>query len=261
MNLAFRDLPADEFRYNLKFLDKKRNIIMDGDFVKIAYSDEHMAINTIFFITTLKLKSPLDENRSGLSLQESPTCSKRAFMEGYGEDYMMIEKYTIWFSPYESKNQQYIQSLLEYEAVLIDEYRKQTGCTKEPLYFLKNQLLSGNLRVYRFHARHQANPPCPPVIKIAKAIPDQKTFQGFCPGKILTKNHQESTRAGVCREPGIPASANREGMREPVVQTSHGLQCLASSKSVLQILVKISGIWESNDSFGITYKFIDYEAV
>jgi hypothetical protein len=52
MNLVFQNLLTEDFRYNVKFLEKKRNMIMDGDFVKIAYSDEHLAINTIFFITS-----------------------------------------------------------------------------------------------------------------------------------------------------------------------------------------------------------------
>jgi len=208
MNLAFRDLPTDEFRYNLKFLDKKRNMIMDGDFVKIVYSDEYMAINTIFFVTTLKLKhrtTPNDEpfGKHRTTPNDEPFGKHRTDQSMYLSEGPCCEKYTIWFSPYESNNQQSIPSLLEYEAVLLDEYRKQTGCTKEPLYFLKNQLLSGNLRVYRFY----------------------------------------------------PFSSNgKHGVSLPE-------RSLATQDPILHILVKISGIWESNDSFGITYKFIDYTAV
>jgi len=193
---------------------------MDGDFVKIVYSDEYMAINTIFFVTTLKLKhrttpndepfgkhrtTPNDEpfGKHRTTPNDEPFGKHRTDQSMYLSEGPCCEKYTIWFSPYESNNQQSIPSLLEYEAVLLDEYRKQTGCTKEPLYFLKNQLLSGNLRVYRFY-------PFSSIGKHGVSLPERS---------------------------------------------------LATQDPILHILVKISGIWESNDSFGITYKFIDYTAV
>jgi hypothetical protein len=40
---------------------------------------------------------------------------------------------------------------------------------------------------------------CPPVIRIASAIPDQNTFQGFLHNKSLTTNSEKST----CPESGI----------------------------------------------------------
>ena len=192
MNLAFKELSIDDFRYNLRFLEKKRNLIMDGDFVKVVYSDESTAINSLFFVCPLKIKQ-----------------------QQYSEP---NEKCTVWFSPYESTNEDSIQRMIQYEQVLIEEYKTQmmskrgdlpapdgapasfckrdslrepapdgapgTFCKKTPMFPLKTQLLSGNTRMYK-------------------------------------------------------------------------LPYVNGERTNTQILIKISGVWESNENYGITYKFIE----
>jgi hypothetical protein len=165
MILAFQDLNVDEFRFNVKFLEKKRNLIMSGDFVKLVYSDECMSVNSIFFACQIKCK--------------------------YESDYS--EKCTVWYSPYDAVNEGMVQRLIDYEQALLEEYIDQTRCVKRPMCLLKTQLLSGNLRLYKLHNNIARSPPA------------------------------------VC--------ATR---REPTA-----------------MLVKISGVWESNEQFGITYKFIE----
>jgi hypothetical protein len=159
MNLAFKDLPADDLRYNLRFLEKKRNLIMDGDFIKLVYSDECTAINALFFLSSLKFKQPLVTND-------------------------LSEKCTIWFSPYDPTNQPTVQRLIMYEQVLLEEYQTQMMCNKNAMCLLKTQLLSGTTKLYK------------PLPRPSRDAPTQ-------------------------------------------------------------ILVKISGVWESNENFGITYKFIE----
>jgi hypothetical protein len=210
MNLAFQDLPVDEFRYNVKFLEKKRNLIMEGDFVKLVYSDESMAINSIFFVCPFKCKHEDDAKRAPSGAKPEQDCAKGAIAKDPAisakgaiakdpaisakgaiakdpaisakrrkEEESTFEKCTIWFAPYDPVNQRIIEQLIQYEQALVDEYVVQTHCRKTPTMLLKNQLLSGNIRLYRMH--------------------------------------QPST----------------------------------------SILVKLSGIWESNENFGITYKFIE----
>jgi len=169
MNLAFQDLALDDFRYNVKFLEKKRNLIMDGDFVKLVYSDDSMSINSIFFMCTLKCK------------YDDAFLAYEKFVKREGESSPVFDKCTIWFSPYDPINQPSIKKLIGYEQAMIEEYKDQTNCLKTPTSLLKNQLLSGNVRLYRLH--------------------------GLIP--------------------------------------------------ITTMMVKISGIWESNEQFGITYKFIE----
>ena len=166
MNLAFKNVHPEDFRYNIRFLEKKRNLIMDGDFVKLVYSDEHTAMNSLFFVCALKIKQhPTTQN-----VPVDPT-----------------EKCSIWFSPYEPSNFDSIQRMIEYEQVLIDEYKTHVKMLKKvPVLSLRNQLLSGNTRMYKLNEVVGVEPP-----------------------------------------------------------------------PMTQIVVKISGIWESNENFGITYKFIE----
>ena len=149
---------------------------MDGDFVKLVYSDESTAINSLFFVCPLKIKQ-----------------------QQYSEP---NEKCTVWFSPYESTNEDSIQRMIQYEQVLIEEYKTQmmskrdslrepapdgapgTFCKKTPMFPLKTQLLSGNTRMYK-------------------------------------------------------------------------LPYVNGERTNTQILIKISGVWESNENYGITYKFIE----
>lgn len=161
MNLVFQNLLTEDFRYNVKFLEKKRNMIMDGDFVKLVYSDECMAINSIYFTCTLKCKNE--------------DC----------RDTRQDEKCMIWFAPYDPVNKREIEKIVKYEQILIEEYIEQMHCRKSPMFLLKNQLLSGNMRLYKMH--HVQQPPT-------------------------------------------------------------------------TMVVKISGIWESNEHFGITYKFLECTA-
>ena len=204
MILAFQDLNVDEFRFNVKFLEKKRNLIMSGDFVKLVYSDECMAVNSIFFACQIKCK--------------------------YESDYS--EKCTVWFSPYDAVNEGMVQRLIDYEQALLEEYIDQTRCVKRPMCLLKTQLLSGNLRLYKMH--NIARAPSPkggcgnePVLHSIARAPSPK---GGCGNEPVLHN--------IARAPspkgGCPAR------REPTA-----------------MLVKISGVWESNEQFGITYKFIE----
>ena len=175
MNLAFQDLVVDDLRYNVKFLEKKRNLIMDGDFVKLVYSDESMSINSIFFMCTLKCKYD-----DAFFAYETQKIVKRG---GETSLVTMFDKCTIWFSPYNPVNQSAIKKLIGYEQALLEEYKDQMSCRKTSTSLLKNQLLSGNVRLYRYHGSIQS--------------------------------------------------------------------------SLTTMLVKVSGIWESNEQFGITYKFIE----
>ena len=172
MNLAFKNVHPDDFRYNIRFLEKKRNLIMDGDFVKLVYSDENTAMNSLFFVCALKIKQhPTTQNV--VAVVSDPT-----------------EKSSIWFSPYEPSNFDSIQRMIEFEQVLIDEYKTHVKILKKvPVFSLRNQLLSGNTRMYKLNDMM------------------------------------------ISGESSTPPST--------------------------QIVVKISGIWESNENFGITYKFIE----
>jgi len=152
---------------HIQFLDKKRNIVMTGDFTKILYSDEHVSLNGIFIecpLTTQILNKYQNKN-------------------------------TIWFQPYSLNNVNVVKTFCQIERKIIEYYKNYTRCKKTPSYVLYNQLYSGNTKIYR-------------------DLSDESM-----------KSRQDITNSNI------------------------------------KYIIKISGLWESEDTFGITYKFLEYYTV
>jgi len=144
----------------LYFLNPKQNIIMDGTFSKIIYSNEHMSLNSIYLHLPLEIQS----------IEKT------------------MNKNIVKFTNDSVKNMVLIQELTKIENRII-EYYKQTHPNKGCKYssaILSKQLASGNIRLY--------------------------------------KDYMINTE---------------------------------EKKSALQFILKISGIWESQQDIGITYKIID----
>jgi hypothetical protein len=106
---------------NLFFSDPKKNIIMDGKFTKTLYSNELITINGIYLKTPLKINNV---NR-------------------------ILNKYYIKFYPDFLSNIHIINSLIKIEKEIIDYYCVIFNCKKKPVFILKEQMLSGSLKIYR----------------------------------------------------------------------------------------------------------------
>jgi hypothetical protein len=119
MNIVF---DYEDFRSdNLFFLERKRNVVIDGFFSKIIYSDQFFTMNGIFF---------------AIPLQMQKTCAKDA-------------KY-INFYPHDIKNIYNITKLSEIEHAIINYYKKTQGIMeKRNSLVLTNQLYNGFFKIYK----------------------------------------------------------------------------------------------------------------
>jgi len=108
-------------RSNLFFLDKKRNMIMDGEFTKIVFSDELITLNGVFLTCPLYTQ-PIDKFQ---------------------------KKNIVWFQPYHLNNLDLIQRFCLLERELLEYYKDYTDSKKIPSFNLHNQLYSGNAKIYR----------------------------------------------------------------------------------------------------------------
>jgi len=106
---------------NTIFLDTKRNIIMDGNFTKIIYSNEWFTLNGIFFLFPIET----------LSIQK------------------IMNKMTMKFHPYQPLNLSIIQDFAKIEYRLIEYYKQMNKCNKKTSNLLAKQLYSGNIKVYK----------------------------------------------------------------------------------------------------------------
>lgn len=146
LNIVFdldkKEIPLLEFEQNVRFMDKKRNVIMEGEFSKIVYMDNHASFNGIYFVFSLRVKTVREDHLGG-------------------------DKHNLWYSPYEADNQRVIQTIAKYEAALVRAYAQQMHCLKRPSNALRSQLASGNLKCYKLRDATQLRDTMSCVVKIS----------------------------------------------------------------------------------------------
>uniref|UniRef100_A0A6C0I0J1 Uncharacterized protein n=1 Tax=viral metagenome TaxID=1070528 RepID=A0A6C0I0J1_9ZZZZ len=111
---------------NVHFLESKHNMIMDGNFTKIFYSNSFIIINNIF----------IDFEIVPINIQELNTNNQ----------YNNI-KYIMYFDIYE--NTEIIKKIIEIEENILNYYLKYNGINKTCEYILKNQIFNKNFKFYR----------------------------------------------------------------------------------------------------------------
>lgn len=107
--------------YNLFFTDKKKNIIVDGSFTKLIYSNNIFSMNGIYLFLPL----------SNFSLNPS---NNNIFVN---------------FNPYHKSNAYLIQELTKLEYQILDYYRKNNYTNKKISNILSKQLYSGIMKLYK----------------------------------------------------------------------------------------------------------------
>ena len=119
MNIAYK---LDQVNLqNLFFLDSKKNIIMDGKFTKILYSDELLTTNGISVVIPFH-NTTIDKtyNKTMLKFQTSDSVNVRI-----ANELSRIEKY-----------------ILEY-------YKQISNNTKSATTTLNDHMKNGNVKIYR----------------------------------------------------------------------------------------------------------------
>jgi hypothetical protein len=106
---------------NIYFLDKKRNIIMDGNFTKILYSNEWFTMNGLYILFPVEV--------------------------------LQIEKNTnnniLRFNPYQNNNMSLIQEFAKLEYRIIEYYKNTYNCRCKISNFLSKQMHSGSMKLYK----------------------------------------------------------------------------------------------------------------
>ena len=119
MNIAYK---LDQINLNnLFFMDSKKNIIMDGKFTKLLYSDELLTTNGISLVIPFHNTS-IDKtyNKTMLKFQTSDAMNTRIINE-----LARIEKY------------------------ILDYYKQTLNNTKSSTTTLNDHMKNGNVKIYR----------------------------------------------------------------------------------------------------------------
>jgi len=204
---------------NIFLSDTKKNIIMDGKFTKIIYSDELITTHGIFLkipfypvgkpepppITILSKSSgqkstmpqqctstvrPQAEEKSGESIDadNSHNKNKDNMNDVSNAKYKQIYK----LQSHDILNSKNIADIIRIEIQILEFYKQLFQCKKKIVFMLKEQLQEGNIKLYKEHFYNYIN-------------------------------------FSYKQAPKIP-----------------------------NVILKISGIWETDDNIGLTYKFIEY---
>jgi len=145
-------ISIDDLMKNIRFLEKKQNIIMQGDFTKIMYSVDILTMNGIYLlfpITTLDMsKNPKRPNTS--SSANPPYHKNLIWYQSNSTENEDIVKYV------EELEKRLITLYLEHESLYslcnnsrYTEISISTTPPKKCVYSLYNQLMMGYTRVYR----------------------------------------------------------------------------------------------------------------
>ena len=118
---------------NIIFLESKRNMIMDGTFAKIIYSNQYFSLNSIYFDFPIEL----------LSIDKQ------------------MNKYIMKYNPNSNINNILIQELSKIEYRIIEYYKQINQINKRTNCILNRQLLTGNLKIYKDYnlSKINKNPP------------------------------------------------------------------------------------------------------
>jgi hypothetical protein len=102
------------------FSDTKKNIIMDGNFTKIIYSDENVSLNGIFINFPVNIYS------------NNKTSNKNFF----------------YFQPHSNENKSLIYNIIQIEQDIINHYKNMYNINKKCIFSISQQILSGILKIY-----------------------------------------------------------------------------------------------------------------
>lgn len=127
MNIA---LKTNQYSiHNTYLLEKRNNVIVEGTFSKILFSNQFFTMNGIYFYLNLQ-EFELKNHLNGLFLQ---------------------------FHPYQEHNLRIIQEFVRIEYNILDYYRRQHHCNKKISNILSKQLYSGCMKIYRDLKKQSVN--------------------------------------------------------------------------------------------------------
>jgi hypothetical protein len=140
--------------HSLNFLDTKKNMVIDGFFTKIIYSDATVSLNGLYLHCPLESVSipnfPIASSNSQHRFAGvSNPHTRNQIVSSYQENGRTIvtKKIPFMFSLTNPNNIHFIKELNRIEHEIIEFYKDFFKINKVNVYSLRNQLKSGNIRV------------------------------------------------------------------------------------------------------------------
>jgi hypothetical protein len=139
MNILIK---TDDFSIeNLFFLERKKNVIIDGTFSKIIYSDNLFIMNGLFFEFPLQLNVETAQH--------------------------VFNKQCVYFNSHLQKNLLCITKISEIENSILNYYKKANGLDKKNNLLLTTQLYNGFFKIYKDNTHASNNGTKKYILKIS----------------------------------------------------------------------------------------------
>jgi hypothetical protein len=224
------------------FTEKKKNIIIDGIFTKILYSTPYFTMTGLYIQFQICSKFSSDDISKNNESVRTPERDTSVGVQGItGEDLSskgnVSHKTYMQFNPSVDKNKTQIESICEIETHILNVYSKTQlihHTVRTPVYGLKTQLYSGCIRAF----------------SIDKPITNNNNEEHATSLSFDNKPSPDHPDGVLRRHPDTTAERSNPRTPElPFVKTP-----TSTSPTFFTKYIKISGVWETDQTYGITYK-------
>ena len=135
---------------NIVFLEMKKNIVIDGYFTKMIYSDSYLSLNGLYLYCPIEeyvetnLQTNLMESVDEVDVVD---LSQNSGVGLTNEYWIERNKKNVAFSLANIKNVQLMKELSRIEHEIIEYYKDFYKINKLNVYSLRNQMKTGNIKV------------------------------------------------------------------------------------------------------------------
>lgn len=147
---------------NVYFTEKRKNVILDGNFVKIIYSTDHFEMNGLHLLLQIysrvpslfsldeqlrALKTALPDSLTSMSAKRTIRLENHSYSHSPGAE--PPTKFIEHFDPNLAENASQTELLCDIERRIVTNYIEMNAPLKNAVYNLKHQMESGCFRFAR----------------------------------------------------------------------------------------------------------------
>jgi hypothetical protein len=229
---------------NIHFLETKKNIIMDGNFTKITYSDDCLSLNSIYFLFPIDI----------LKIEKA------------------INKNIIYFNPIMHTNKQLIKEIAKIERSILEYYRFTHMYSKESNHFFRpNYMKSPDNKdvfvspLYKKHSEVNLQSYNNNEKKSITPFDTVSSYSFMNSYSIQHKSMDTNTKTITNKLESQLKNGSIKLYKKKYTDSNHStslhMMNTQRSKENQHIVLKISGVWENNQQIGITYKFMEIQMI
>lgn len=130
-------------------MEKKKNIIVDGTFTKITYSDENMCMNGVYLHFPFIISgASAYGNRQSSAFSPQNDKNKYKHLAFPSHSYLRSgSKHSVDIDMNIAHNASFMSAIYNIETEILSYFKNITGINKNINYSLRNQMMTGSLNV------------------------------------------------------------------------------------------------------------------